>query len=554
MISRRVLKSFLLALATVSILPQIAWAHFIWLKADPAQKPGGTATIRAFFNEEPEPDAAFVKYTKDLQLKVDGQVVPSTQGEESRNADWAGKLPVTVDTEHDLGVKTKGGKSYRLQYMARAQCGLIVPTAKEGSDKLRVRLISLDGKPVVEVLFDGKPVAKARIKVYPATGEPTDATADDQGRATIAGIAEGTSALWANRVDTTAGSKDGKDYAETRYYATFTYHPSEPDSANASSNQEALPTHFATMPDPAVNSFGGAVLGNWLYVYSGHTGRTHRYGVETTTKRFCRLNLEDRKTWEDLPVEQDLQGGALVADSKYLYRVGGMFAKNKLGEPHDLRSVAGFSRFDPETKAWTKLADMPEPRSTHDAVVVGRTIYVAGGWTMAGDSKLAPYPKTSLAFDLDHPEAGWKVIPQPFQRRAHSVGEQGGKVFVLGGLVAGSMKVVNRVDVYDPKTGTWSQGPDLPAGLPNEGFGTSSFAINDRLYYSGATGRIYRLNQAGDAWEAIGAWSLPRTTHRVLPGPGRTLLAVGGNVKGKQTPVIEAIPLPEATAAVVAGE
>ncbi|AGA31183.1 kelch repeat-containing protein [Singulisphaera acidiphila] len=555
MIRRRVLKSFLVALATASILPQFAWAHFIWLKVEPAKQPGGAATIRAFFNEQPEPDAAFVKYTKNLQLKVDGQVVPSTQGEASRNADWAGKLPATVDTEHDLGVKTKGGKTYRLRYAARAQSGLIAPTAKEGGDKLRVRLIEDGDKKQIEVLFDGKPVAKARIKVYPASGEPTDAVADEQGRATIAGIAEGTSALWANWVDATPGTMDGKDYPETRYYATFTYNPTDPGSANASNSDEALPTRFATIPAPAVNSFGGAVLGKWLYVYSGHTGRTHRYGAETTTKSFRRLNLEDRTTWEDLPVEQDLQGGALVADDKYLYRVGGMFAKNKVGEAHDLYSVADFSRFDPEAKTWTKLADMPEARSTHDAVVVGRTVYVTGGWTMAGDSKLAPYPTTALAFDLDHPEGGWKVIPQPFQRRAHSMGEQGGKLFVLGGLVAVSMKVVNRVDVYDPKTGTWAQGPDLPAGLPNEGFGTSAFTIDGRLYYSGATGRIYRLNPAGDAWESIGAWALPRTTHRVLPGPGHTLLAVGGNVKGKQTPVIEAVTLPETTTtAAAAGE
>ncbi|AGA31185.1 kelch repeat-containing protein [Singulisphaera acidiphila] len=553
MISRRLLKSFVVALATASILPQLAWAHFIWLKAEPAKQPGGTATIRAFFNEEPEPDADFVKYTKNLELKVDGQLVPSTQGEASRNADWAGKLPATVDTEHDLGVMTKGKKPFRLQYTARAQSGPLAPTAKEGADKLRVRLIEDGDKKQIEVLFDGKPVAKARIKVYPASGEPTDAVADEQGRATIAGIPEGTSALWANWVDETAGAKDGKDYAETRYYATFTYNPGAQAQDSASTSPEVPPTSFATMPEPAVNSFGGAVLGKWLYVYSGHIGRTHRYSVETTDKHFRRLNLEDRTTWEDLPLEKDLQGVALVADDKALYRIGGMAAKNKAGEDDELYSVADFSRFDPETKTWTKLADMPEARSTHDAVVIGRTVYVAGGWTMGGDSDSSPYPKSALAFDLDHPEAGWKVIPQPFQRRALSVAEQGGKLYVLGGLVGGGMKVERRVDVYDPKTETWAQGPELPGGGRTEGFGTSAFAVNGRLYYSGASGRIYQLSQAGDAWESIGAWALPRITHRVLPGPGRTLLAVGGNAKGRQTPVIEAIPLPE-TPAPSAGE
>jgi len=549
-ISRRFLRPFAIALASATLLPQMAWAHFIWLKAEPAKQPGGAATIRAFFNEEPEPGAAFVKYTKSLELKADGQTIPSTQGKESRDAAWAGKLPATVDTESDLGVKTRAEKTYRLIYTARAQSGPLASAVKEEGDKLRVRLIEDEGKKYVEVLFNGKPVAKARIKVYDAGGKTHDLTADDQGRAVVEGLDEGKSALWANWVDTTPGSKDGKDYPETRYYATFLYNPApQPAGTQGPASDETPASTFATMPDPAVNSFGGAVLGNWLYVYSGHAGTTHRYGTETTVKRFRRLNLDDRKTWEDLPVEQDLQGGALVTDGKFLYRIGGMFAKNKLGEPHNLESVADFSRFDPETRTWTKLASMPEGRSTVDAVVVGRTIYVTGGWTVAGDSTKAPYPKSALSFDLDRPEAGWKVIDQPFQRRAHSMAEQGGKLYILGGLEAGTMKVVRRVDVYDLKTGTWSQGPDLPGAAPNEGFASSAFTVDDRLHYSGATGRIYRLTPAGDRWDVVGAWAQPRTSHRVLPGPGRTLLAVGGSYKRRQTPVIEAVPVSAAPAA-----
>jgi hypothetical protein len=59
-------------------------------------------------------------------------------------------------------------------------------------------------------------------------------------------------------------------------------------------------------------------------------------------------------------------------------------------------------------------------------------------------------------------------------------------------------------------------------------------------------GRIFRLNNQGDAWEAVGAWLKPRLTHRLLAGPNHTLLAVGGNFKGRQTPIIEAISFPPA--------
>ena len=273
------------------------------------------------------------------------------------------------------------------------------------------------------------------------------------------------------------------------------------------------------MPGPAVNSFGGAVLGKWLYVYGGHVGQTHRFGVEPTAKHFRRLDLEDRITWEELPMGQDLQGVALVSDGKALYRTGGMAATNKPGDEPDMHSVADFARFDPETKAWSGLAPMPEPRLTHDAAIVGRTLYVVGGWTMKGESDDASFPETTLAFDLDQPDSGWRAIPQPFRRRALSAAEHGGRLYVLGGLNGGGRDVDRRVNIYDPKANSWSRGPDLPPGGRAEGFGTAAFEVEGRLHVSGMSGRIYRLAEAGGAWEAIGAWSQPRITHRLLPGP-----------------------------------
>lgn len=520
----------LLALA----VPSAARAHYLWLAVEPAESPAAWAP-RAFFNEPPLPDGAFTKYVRDVRLTVDGQEVPSAMTEESRDGRWVGRPPLMVDAGRDLGVMSRGGRSFRLIYTARAQTAPVAADARESGAGLRVRLIEVGGKPTVQVLFDGEPAAGARIRVYPEEGEPTETAADDVGRASIDGLAAGRAAIWANRVDPTPGESDGKPFDETRHYATFTYTPVPAEAADA--------TAFATLPAPAVNSFGGAVLDDWLYVYSGHVGRTHRYSVETTAKHFRRLNLKDRTTWEDLPMGPDLQGVALVADGRFLYRIGGMAARNQAGEDHDLVSVADFARFDPASKTWQDLAPLPEPRSTHDAAVIGRTIYVAGGWTMKGGEEDSTFPETALAFDLDRPEAGWRSFPQPFRRRALSVGTQGGKLYVLGGLVGDAMKVERRVDVYDPATGTWSRGPDLPGTGRAEGFGTSAFPVDGRLYVSGASGRISRLSADGGAWEAVGQWAHPRLTHRLLAGPGHRLLAVGGNAKGMQTPVVEAVPL-----------
>lgn len=520
-------------LAALTLFTPAARGHFLWVTVEPGPKPGST-TFRAFFNEPPDPDEGFTRYVRDVRLTVAGQTVPSELGKESRDGYWAGRRPTSIDSELDLGVTSREAKVFRLIYTARAQCAAVAEGSKESLGGLRVRVLGGNEKDRVEVLFDGKPVAGARLKVYPAQGDPFELKSDDQGRATVPGVSEGTAALWANQVDSKAGTHDGKAFSETRYYATLTYHPAPSGEGDAA-------TAFSMMPDPAVTSLGAAVLDRWLYVYGGHLGKVHHYNVETTSRHFRRLSLDDRKTWEDLPMGPDLQGLALVTDGKALYRVGGMSAKNKPDDEQAMYSVADFAQFDPKTGRWTDLPPMPAPRSTHDAAVIGRTLYVVGGWTMKGATEDSTFLDQGLAIDLDHPSAGWKTLPQPFRRRALAAAAHAGRLYVLGGLAEGGMKVVRRVDVYDPASGAWSRGPDLPSGVRTEGFGSSAYELDGRLYVSGASGRIFRLDRAGKAWEAVGAWSHPRITHRVLAAPDHSLLTVGGSAGGKPTAVIERV-------------
>ena len=538
----------LLLLALALTMNPSAFAHFIWMRMAPSPKPSKQpGSIQIYFNEEPHPEAPeFLKYVKNLRPTVQGLPLNMVEAASSMNATWLGQLPSMVDAESDLGVMARGAAPHRLFYTARAQSKIVKPDHKETGAKLRVRLIDQDGTPMLQVLFDGALVPNARVKVYAEGSEPTELKTNDQGVVAVPGLADGKCAVWANWNDTKPGELDGKSYSETRYYATLTFQPTPSNAGEA--------TRLAELPEPAVNSFGGAVLGDWLYVYSGHIGTTHKYSAATTSKHFRRLNLIKPAAWEDLPLDGDLQGVALVTDGKSLYRTGGMVARNAEGEEHDLHSVADCARFDPETKTWTKLPSMPEARSTHDAVIIGRTLYVVGGWTMNGAAEESEFCTTALALDLDHCENGWRVFSQPFQRRALAAGEHQGKLAVIAGLTDTGMTIDQSVDLYDPSSGAWSKGPALPKLSRTEGFGPSAITVDGRLYASGSSGTILRLTEDGKQWEPIGAWVLPRLTHRILPGPNHTLLAVGGNSRGEQTPVIESISLvPPAKTAVAAG-
>ncbi|MDX2035525.1 MAG: kelch repeat-containing protein [Isosphaeraceae bacterium] len=519
---RRILPALVLAAAGSP-----ASAHFLWIRV----APGADPRIEAFLQEDPEPAGPeFLKYVRGLELHADGHPIESTLGEETLIGNWVGASPARVDAESVLGVREREGVAYRLVYTARAQTRPIDAKSTEPLKGLRVRLI--DAKGEVEVVFDGKPVPEARIRIYPEDAEPRETKTDARGRVVVPELGAGKAGIFATWIEATPGEQGGRSYRESRHYATLTFAPGVASEAES--------TKFAEMSAPAVNSFGGAVLDGYLYVYSGHVGRTHHYDVDTTAKSFRRLNLGDRKTWEELPLAGDVQGAALVSDGKSLYLVGGMTAKNRPNQPHDLHSTADFARFDVKERRWTRLASMPRARSTHDAVVIGRTLYVVGGWNMMGAEGDSEFLDDALSFDLDHPEAGWKSIPQPFRRRALSAGELGGKLVVLGGLAEGG-KVEREVDIFDPATGDWSKGPALPGVTRADGFGTSAFAVDESLYFSGVSGRIHRLDREATRWVLVGAWGQPRLTHRLLPGPDHTLLAVGGNHNGTQTPLIEAV-------------
>ena len=333
-----------------------------------------------------------------------------TRGEATYRVNLLEPCPGVVDGECDLGVMSRSGATFRLVYTARAQLGAASAQQAEAPDHLRMRIAAQPGRaPIVVVSFRGKPAGGAVVKAFPDEGEPVELKADAQGRLEYRPAAEGRAGLLAKWTEKASGERNGKAYDEVRYYATLTVVPAEVTAATVSST--AAP--FAALPQ-AVNSFGGAVLGDWLYVYGGHTGKTHKYSRETVSKHFRRLNLRDRVTWEELPCGPPLQGVTLMSHGGRLYRIGGMAPHNPPGQPSDLVWIADFARFDPESKTWTGLPPLPTPRSTHDSVVVGDRIYVIGGWSMnGGDSTSAEFLDTALVFDLARAGAGWESCRLP---------------------------------------------------------------------------------------------------------------------------------------------
>ncbi|MEM1205067.1 MAG: PQQ-binding-like beta-propeller repeat protein [Acidobacteriota bacterium] len=309
------------------------------------------------------------------------------------------------------------------------------------------------------------------------------------------------------------------------------------------SESAAFPDQLPAYPE-AIASFGAAVQGDALYVYGGHIGRTHQHSVENLSHHFRRLDLRNPGAgWEDLGEVKGRQGLAMVPLGDRVCRFGGLDARNPKGaEEEDLVSTDEATCFDPATGTWSDLPPLPTPRSSHDAVAVGETVYVAGGWQLRGAGQDPVWHDDMVFLDVSAESPAWTSVPQPFQRRALTTAAAGGKVYVIGGL--GQDGTSRRVEVFDTESREWSDGPEMPETEGRlKGFGASSFGVGPYVIMSTADGAVHVLRSGQEAWfERAAELEQARFFHRLLPHNGRLLFVGGAHVEGHLADV-EVMPI-----------
>ncbi|MBL9135427.1 MAG: hypothetical protein JNK85_06145 [Verrucomicrobiales bacterium] len=295
------------------------------------------------------------------------------------------------------------------------------------------------------------------------------------------------------------------------------------------------------MPE-AVTSFGAAVVDDSIHVFGGHKGERHQYYLGSASGALHRLRIHaegDGSAWETLPEHVPAQGTALVAHGSSLYRVGGMAARNTRDEKSDLHSQSLVARFDLQSGAWSDFVPLPEPRSSHDAVVLEDTLYVVGGWTLAGVAGGATWRDSLLRIRLTDSVPQWETVPQPFRRRALAIAGLNDQLYCLGGIDHDGETPVE-VAVFDTRRGTWSKAPDLPEG-PMNGFGGSAIAHDGHLFFSGLKGELLQLDPVQGRWRAVETLRHARFFHRLLPLGASHVVALGGERSDGKRPDMEVL-------------
>lgn len=297
------------------------------------------------------------------------------------------------------------------------------------------------------------------------------------------------------------------------------------------------------IPQPAT-SFGAAISDGWLYFYGGNTGKAHEFNKECVKGDFFRLQLPTGTAWEKLPGGLPLLSSSLVSYGGKVIRVGGMSAHNEKGRKNDLHSTDEVMSYDPANQQWAPMVKLPEPRSSHDAVIFESILYVGGGWKLAGDDGDGVHSKwydTMLTLDLRAPDKGWEAHPQPFQRRAIAAVAQGGKIWFIGGMDSKD-EPSRAVDWYEPATDKWGKGPDLPDGTM-AGFGIAACEQGGKLYVSPLSGKVLTPGADGTKWDEATKLAAPRFFHRLLPMADGRLVAIGGSNRQGHITQLELVSL-----------
>ena len=408
-----------------------ARAHFVWVALE--TRNGSDSQVQVYFGELAEPDSA--KFLERLtRLKAwhrtvsgDYATLKLSKTEASGGGWFEGQPPAalgTIEADCLYGVFSHGDKALLLHCYAKWLRSDASDSLRR-SDKLDLDVVPqvADGQMSLGVYWKGQPVDGSQIMVSPPEGEPMELKTDASGLARLKTALPGRYEIRARRVEKKSGEFQSEKYGEVAHYSTLTLDVVEAGAGKISSttpSRSGTGTPYIDLPR-GITSFGAAVIGDWLYVYGGHFGRPHHYSNTSQSDELSRLNLSRPAAWETIAKGPRLQGLAMVAHGGKLYRVGGFTAHNQEDADHDLRSVADFVRFDPKMEQWESLASLPEPRSSHDAVVIGDKLYVAGGWHLGGEDP--KWHQTAWVTDLSQEKIVWEPLPEPpFQRRAVSLG------------------------------------------------------------------------------------------------------------------------------------
>jgi N-acetylneuraminic acid mutarotase len=250
----------------------------------------------------------------------------------------------------------------------------------------------------------------------------------------------------------------------------------------------ATPRWSTTAAMPLARTEVAAVLaGNEIFVIGGYTQDGHNSArvdaYSPRTNRWRRV--------ADLPISVDHTMAAAYRGRVYV--VGGY-----AGQDH----ARVTNLFVLENGAWRTLTPMPEQRAAGGAAVVNGKLYVVGGTTSATTINPSRLAEAMLVYDFAR--RTWSRAPGPTKREHLGVTGLNGRIYAVGGRLAGADTNLQLFEVYTPGRG-WRRLAPVPGGrggttaaatgrtILSAGGETPTVTIRTAYAYSTRTRRWRRL-------------------------------------------------------------
>jgi N-acetylneuraminic acid mutarotase len=279
------------------------------------------------------------------------------------------------------------------------------------------------------------------------------------------------------------------------------------------------------LPMAVAAASGGFALGK-LMVQGGTNGVDYPNTVQVTGI-VCPSCVPNPQAWQNAPTAPPVRYRAgSASDGRYVYVFGGGTATG--GYLNDLW------RWDPATKTWTQLANMPTAKQNIQGAFWNGKIYVPGGFITgsAHTTENAIYDIATNTWSTGAPLAA---------------GQTGANVAYNGRIYnfGGNPGAQTTTSIYNIATNTWSTGAAMPGGVT---YGRALTVGRFAYYVGGIAGGttssavVYRYDLAANTWSTVAPMQTARATAEVAASPdGTKIYAIGGG--GPGSAFFSAVPL-----------
>lgn len=226
--------------------------------------------------------------------------------------------------------------------------------------------------------------------------------------------------------------------------------------------------------------FSTAVIDGKIYVIGGNNNGKVQNQIYV-------YDPKQNKWIEKVSMNEGREGVAIAVIEHKIYVIGG-YGEDNSGSKTYLKTV---EIYDINTDSWTKGVEIPKPLTGSSATVIGKDIYLIGGFNPSEGP-------TSNTYIYNTETKTWSEKSSlPIPLRALSTATVKEKIYAIGGENKSGLS--NSIFEYDPKTDNWT----FKYSLMNKLSYIASTVYNNKIYLMGGSDSSKKASNGSVIYDPI---------------------------------------------------